>query len=261
MHDLDRTLDPEGGFGGDLEAGFFGELEADVDDEEFEAADFADDEFEAGGEDDEEFDDEVFDLEGFGDDETGAMASGMPFSEAEELELAAELLAADSEEELDQFFGRFFRRVGKRLRRVGRRLRRRFRPLRRILRPVAKRLLPIAGRAVGTFFGGPVGGAIGGKAARLAGKAFGLELEGLAPEEQELEVARRFVRFAGATAANAARVPSSVSPGRAVQMAARVAARQHAPGLLRGRRGRSRRGHRRSGRWVRRGTKIIVLGA
>ncbi len=45
-----------------------------------------------------------------------------PFSEEEEVELAAELLDVGSEAELDQFLGKFFKRVRRRVRKVGRRI-------------------------------------------------------------------------------------------------------------------------------------------
>ncbi len=48
--------------------------------------------------------------------ETGEDLSGeveSPLDEVEEMELAAELLAVSSEEELDQFLGKFFKRAGK----------------------------------------------------------------------------------------------------------------------------------------------------
>ena len=97
MHDIDRTLT---------------EVEPELD--EFEA-----DEFEFAEE--AEFDGET-DLE-------------TPFEEAEEMELAAELLSIQSEEELDQFLGKLLKRAGRGLRKIGRV----FRPLGRVLKGVAKR--------------------------------------------------------------------------------------------------------------------------
>ena len=44
------------------------------------------------------------------------------------------------------------------------------------------------------------------------GGAFGLELEGLSAEDQEFEVARRFVEFAGEAATNAAMSPPNANP-------------------------------------------------
>jgi len=47
----------------------------------------------------------------------------------------------------------------------------------------------------------------------------GFEYEALAPEDQEFEVARRFVRFAGASARNAGRLRGGMSPTLAAQRA------------------------------------------
>ena len=108
----------------------------------------------------------------------------------------------------------------------------------------------------GNYFGGPAGGAIGGKLASAVGRIFGLELEGMSGEDQEFEVARRFVRLAASAAQKAAAARSAVA----------AAARRHAPGLLSPSVGGTLStayggGRARWGRWVRRGRKIIVLGA
>ena len=85
------------------------------------------------------------------------------------------------------------------------------------------------GDATGDLLAPGVGGAIGSKLAAAAGNLFGLELEGMSPEDQEFEVARRFVRFAGAAARNARR-------SRNPRAALTAAARRFAPGFLRRRR-------------------------
>jgi len=176
--------------------------------------------------------------------------------EVDEMDLAAELLGVSDEAELDQFFGKLIKKAGKFLKSpTGK-------ALGGILKNVARKALPIAGRAVGGFFGGPAGAALGGKLAPAAGKIFGLEVEGLSGEDAEFEVARNVVRFAGAAARTAASAPAGASPTTVAVSAAKKAARRFAPGLLRG--GSSAgvtggSGH--SGRWVRRGRRIIVLGA
>ena len=183
-----------------------------------------------------------------------------PFDEATELELAAELLEVGDDEELEQFLGKLFRRAVKGIRRfarssIGRRLG-------SVLKKVAKKALPIAGGAVGGFFGGPAGSAIGGRLGSWASRLFELELEGLSPEDQELEVARRFVRLAGTAAQAAAHQSQTTDPATATERGLSIAARAHAPGLLpalRGRGGIARRAQ--AGRWIRRRGAIIVLGA
>ena len=189
-------------------------------------------------------------------------------NEAEEMELAAELLEVGNEAELDQFLGNLVRKVG---RTIGRAVKS---PLGRaiggVLKPLAKAALPIAGKAFGTFFGGPVGGMVGGKLASAAGRMFGLELEGLSAEDREFEVARRFVRFASATTKNALSAPPNANPQTVAKRSAAMAARTLAPGLI-GRGGASvsntvagadtiPAGSRRHGGWVRRGRRIILFG-
>jgi uncharacterized protein (DUF697 family) len=208
-------------------------------------------EFEGGYEDEEEMYDDEFDYEDVS-----------PFDESEEMELAAELMEVADDEELEMFLGKLVKRVGRRARKFVRR--RVGRNLNGVLRKVAKRALPIAGRAAGTFIGGPAGGAIGSRVARHAGKVFGLELEGLSPEDSEFETAKGFVRFAGAAARKAAAIPPTMPAAQAVKKAVVSAARSHAPGLV----GIPRTstmppaayGSKRGGRWVRRGNRIILMG-
>ena len=130
----------------------------------------------------------------------------MPLNEMQETELAAELLAVSNEEELDHFFGSVFKKIGG--------LAKRFQPLVQVLKPIAKKLLPIAGGAVGTFFGGPAGAALGSKLGTLATRLFELEAENFAPEELEMEVAKRFVRLCAAAGQNAANAPSNADAYR-----------------------------------------------
>lgn len=181
-----------------------------------------------------------------------------PFSEEEEMELTADLLEITDEAELDQFLGKFIKRGWRGIKKfagspVGR-------ALGGILKGVAKKALPILGGAAGSFFGGPVGATIGSKLAGGAGKLFGLELEGLSPEDQEFEVARQFVRFAGAAAKRAALASPTADPQATARAAVTAAARRFAPGLLRQPAPPAVGISGRSGRWIRRGRKIILLG-
>jgi hypothetical protein len=237
MHNLDRTR---------LE----GEFEQGFEDDEFEA-------FEADVYPEEEGEGE-WELESRYD----TAPQGSPFDESEEMELAAELVevAGDADDaELELFLGKLVKRAGRGLRRAGRRVRRALRSrvgrvLTRGLRRVAKRALP----AVGGAFGGPAGAL----AAGAAGKAFGLELEGLSPEDQEFESARRLVRLAGEATSMAAAVPESVPDEEAAATALRMAVRKHAPGLAGGRRAAAGAGGQpQSGRWVRKGSRIVLMGA
>lgn len=199
-----------------------------------------------------------------------------PFTEVEEMELAAELLGVNSEAELNHFLGNLIRRgaqaAGKFIKSpTGQ-------ALGGILKGAARQALPVLGRAVGTYFGGPAGGAAGSQLASAAGRVFGLELEGLSQEDQEFEAARRFVRFGGAASKRAASAPPSVNPRAAARRGAMQAARRHAPGLLRKKRpgtGLPPQLRRRipaafpqdyaagapdhSGRWFRRGPNIVIV--
>jgi uncharacterized protein (DUF697 family) len=234
MHDIDRTL---ADFEPEMEA-----YETDQDQDEF-------------GEFEQEYEYE-YEYEG----------TESAFNEEEEMELAAELLEVTDEEDLDQFLGKLMRRAGKRIRKavrspVGR-------TVRRALRNVAKKALPTVGSALGSAVAPGVGTAVGGALGKAASNLFEMELEGLSPEDQEFEVAKRVVRFAGEAAKNAALARPNAKPEAAAKTAIINAAKKHAPGLLRrevsstpankrqGTDGASGRG----GRWIRRGRNIVLLG-
>lgn len=183
-----------------------------------------------------------------------------PFNETEEMELAAELLTVQNEEELEQFLGKLFKKAGGFLKKgVGRHLI-------GAVKGIAKKALPVLGGVAGNFLLPGVGGAIGSKLASAAGGMFGLELEGLSYEDQEFEVAKQVVRLGGAAANIAAQAPPNAPPPQAAQAALTSAAQQFAPGLLRSDPSRSgmpqrrRCRHRNAGRWIRRGNGIILLG-
>ncbi|HTD16135.1 MAG TPA: hypothetical protein VK673_13215 [Chthoniobacterales bacterium] len=155
---------------------------------------------------------------------SGPPTAGGPLNEEEEIDAAGELLNVTNEEELEQFLGDLVNTVagaaknfadspaGSQL--VG------------VLKGAASQALPMVGAAIGGRFGGPAGARIGSQLAQTAGQVFGLELEGLSPEDQEFELARRFVRFASSTTHHWAR------RGWSAWTAARHAARHHAPGLF-----------------------------
>jgi hypothetical protein len=204
--------------------------------------------------------------------ETGQETQEGSVQEAQEMELAAELLEVTNEQELDRFLGGLFRKIGGFVGKlvpapIGR-------ALGGILKPLAKVALPIAGRAFGTFFGGPVGGMVGGRLASAAGRMFGLELEGLSAEDREFEVARRFVRFASTAAKSALTAPPTANPQAVARGSVIAAARRLAPGLMTMAAPAYytepdyavpiepiAAGARRRGIWVRRGHRIIVYGA
>jgi hypothetical protein len=198
--------------------------------------------------------------------------SGSPFNEATELELTAELLGVSNEAELEQFLGDLIKKAGSAIGKfvrspVGN-------ALGGILKGAAKAALPVVGGALGTLVGGPAGGAVGSTLASKAGQIFGLELEGLSGEDREFECARRFTQFAGEAAKNAALASPNADPQAAAKAAVVAAAKKLAPGLLARPVVQSHAdgvamsngisaggvGGRRSGRWYRRGSKIVLLG-
>jgi hypothetical protein len=195
------------------------------------------------------------------EEETGAFEfeAGGVLGESDELELAGRLLEIHDEGELDQFLGDLIKRAG---RAVGR-----FvssptgQALGGILKNAARQALPVVGSALGGYIGGQKGADIGGQLATTAGKALGLELEG----EGELEAARSFVRMAAEAVKGAVTAPLGTDPKTAARNAVVQAARMHAPALLKtaggaapATTGAGSRGQ--SGRWIRRGSKIVLLG-
>lgn len=88
-----------------------------------------------------------------------------------------------------------------------------------------------------------------GTSPKRMGRFFGIELEGLSPEDQEFELARRFVQLTSEAARLAATAPSHLPPTAVAQWAATRAARRFAPGWTRTQpliRGDHRRGARAS---------------
>lgn len=231
MHNIDRTQLETGWETGDFEYEGYGEMYAESDGEY------------------ETYAETYGEIEGF-------------FNEAEEMEIAAELLSVTNEEELDQFLGSLFNKVKKGIGKIT--SSKAFGPLGGILKGIARKALPIAGGALGSLIPIPgVGTALGTAAGAAAGKMFGLELEGMSSEDQEFEVARRFVRLAGDAAEEVASTVPSVPPVQAAQAAVVNAAQKHAPGLLAGvnARGPAQQARsRNSGRWIRRGRVVILLG-
>jgi hypothetical protein len=182
----------------------------------------------------------------------GARDGEGPFGEVEESELALELLGVSSEAELDQFLGKLFRRAAKGLKKVGSSLGKAAGPLGGVLKGVAKKALPFVGGALGSLIPIPgVGTAVGTALGSAVSQALEAELSGLETEDQELQMARRFVRIAGTAAQQAARSAASHDPQTAARSAVLAAARQHLPRL----------GHTsHSGRWERRGDQIVLFG-
>jgi len=192
------------------------------------------------------------------DFESEAGSSGEVFNEAEQMELAAELLEVRDEAELEQFLGDLIKKAGSAIGKVIKS------PVGQaiggILKTAAKNALPIAGTALGGLVGGPLGAKLGGGLASMAGNALGLELEGLSNEDREYEAAKQFVNFAGEAVKNA--VAQSAAGGNlssVINAAVQKAAQTHAPGLL-GTPNAAGQGKAASGTWHRRGNTIVLKG-
>lgn len=187
-------------------------------------------------------------------------AEGEVFGEAEVEELASELLTISNESELDQFLGDLIKKAGHAVGHfvkgsVGK-------SVGGLLKGAAKHLLPMAGSALGNLVVPGLGGMIGGNLASAAGSALGLELEGLSQEDQQFEVAKQFVRLAGDCAKTALADPGK-PPLVAAREAMMKAAQRFAPGLLNEvgpQSGAASGAARQSGRWVRRGNRIVLYG-
>ena len=174
------------------------------------------------------------------------------FSEIEEMKLAAELLEVTDEADFDHFLGNLIGQSGQAVGRfvsssTGQ-------ALGGILKGAAKQALPMVERVLSGYVGADRGIQVGEQLTSEAGRIFGLELEGLSPEDKEFEVAKRFVHFAGAAVKNAISTPITEGPRAAAKEAIVQAAQRHAPGLLRVGLGAPKN----TGRWHRHGRNIIV---
>ena len=196
----------------------------------------------------------AFEVLEFGQDWPGKGRAPAVFGEEEELQLAMELLAVASEEELEQFLGNVFKSVWKGVKKVGATIAKVAKPLGGALKAVAKTALPFVGGALGSMIPIPgVGTALGSALGRAASNALELEMESEAPADRELELARRFVRIAGQAARLAADGDGSA---RAVESALTRALHQQLPHF----RSPAPQQEEESGRWRRRGNRIVVMG-
>jgi len=135
-----------------------------------------------------------------------------------------------------------------------------------MLKGVVKKALPLAGGALGTFVGGPIGAQLGSNLASMAGSALGLEAEMMNQEDREFEGAKQFVRIAANAVQRATAAAPSADPRTIAQSAVTQAVQSLAPGLLQA----AARGvgagngngsvGGRSGRWLRRGNRIVLIG-
>lgn len=126
-----------------------------------------------------------------------------------------------------------------------------------LLEGAARRALPPSSASVATDAAA---------ASARANRFFGIELEGLSPEDKEFEAARRFVQLSAEAARQAALGPAQLPPGQAARRAAALAARRYAPGWVQAlvpapvlATAQPSSSFARTGRWLRRGPGVIVL--
>ena len=171
--------------------------------------------------------------------------------EDNEIALASELLEIEDDMELNEFLAGFVKkavdgaknlikkRVKQRSRSRGRSRGRRGKSRRRwgrnfmkavkMHRKVSRKALPIVGGILGSIWGGPIGGKIGAQAGSDIVKS-GLYLEGMSPEDQQFELARRYVRvfdeLAKSIVTSDSQTPDNVVIRKAMQKSSR-----HLPGV------------------------------
>jgi hypothetical protein len=144
-----------------------------------------------------------------------------PFNNAEEMELALELLRVTSEAELERFLGALFKKAWRGIEPGGSKI---IGPLGVLLKSVAKKALPSVATVAGTSFGEPRVDAIAGNLGSLVSEALEVEAAGMTATDRDFEKCRRllekylrFVGFAGKAAMAAATAPTGVNPIAAAQ--------------------------------------------
>ncbi|MFL5280980.1 MAG: hypothetical protein ACJ8AW_08250 [Rhodopila sp.] len=178
-----------------------------------------------------------------------------PFSEAEEIALAAELLSVSNEAELEEFLGKLWKGIKK----VGSFVGNIAKPFAGVLKAVAKKALPFVGGALGSLIPIPgVGTAVGSALGGALSKALEMEFGEMELEDREFEMARRFVRIAGTAAQQLAQGAPDSNPLTAIEAALAAAAQKHLQ-HFQPPSGRAVAGMR--GRWMRQGKTLVVVGA
>lgn len=180
-------------------------------------------------------------------------------AEAYETAMAAELLEAANSGELDRFLGDLVSKAASAVK--GFASSSTGQALGGLLKSAARRALPKAGAIIGNAISPGGGGAFGQKAGQWLGGQF--ESEGLSGEDRDLEVARAFVRV-GQEATRRAIAAGPSAPAIPTATNALIsAANRNLPGLVPAIRDAATSGGVPSttGRWVRRGRRIVVFGA
>lgn len=183
-------------------------------------------------------------------------------AESEEVALATELLEAARSDELDQFLGGLISKAASAAR--GFASSATGKALGGVLKSAARQVLPQAGQILGNAVMPGAGGQLGQRAGQWLGGQF--EAVGLSAEDREMEVARAIVRVGQQATRQAVAAGPGAPPVPTAVNALVGAAQNHLPALVPAIRGAASPGAgtgaaATSGRWVRRGRRIVVLGA
>jgi hypothetical protein len=142
-----------------------------------------------------------------------AEAGEAVLSPAQEAEYAARLLEVSSEEELGRLLGGIVNTAGRAFQGVRDAVNSpQGRAFVNAVTPLARAALPTVGGAIGSAMAPGVGTQIGRTLGSAASSLFETESAGLNPEQEQFEVARRFVRLASAAARDVAMAPADAPP-------------------------------------------------
>jgi len=162
-----------------------------------------------------------------------AEAGEAVFSPAQEAEYATRLLEVSSEEELERFLSGIVNTVGRAVQGIrGAVNSPQGRAFVDAVTPLARAALPAVGGAIGSAIAPGIGTQIGRTLGSAASSLFETESAGLNQEQEEFEVARRFVRLASAAARDVATAPADAPPELVGESAIFREARHHAPPLF-----------------------------
>ena len=166
--------------------------------------------------------------------------------------LAAELLSVSNEDELEYFIGGLLKSVVPAVKNFAQSSA--GKAIGGALKSAAKATLPTLGAALGSAIPIPgVGTAIGSMAGKAIAQA--LEFEAGGGADQEFEAAKQVVRLGTEAAKSAAQAPPGANPNAVAMHAVKSALRTIQGGGMPG-----AEGHGASGRWIRRGRQIVLLG-
>jgi len=144
------------------------------------------------------------------------------------------LLNVQNDQELDQFLGDLVKSVGRGLKAVGSFAAKHVMPvLGPALKTIAKTALPIAGGALGSLIPIPgVGTALGSALGGAVANALEMEVDGLEPDEADIQRARHFVRMARTAISDAALALGSGPPETVARNALIKAAAKQLPATI-----------------------------